>query len=74
MDNLRHLPTPLTRRIARVDALCRAIAHDGPRPLLNAREYDGQILVMVGGVEEHVSREEFRRFCEDGLAMTGGRR
>lgn len=52
------LPTPLKRRDQRVEAICAAVAHDGPRPLIDAEPYEGQVLVRVGELELHLSAEE----------------
>lgn len=53
------IPTALKRRADRVDAVCAAVARDdGPRPLIDARAYEGQVLVRVGELELHLSAEE----------------
>lgn len=52
------LPTALKLRDQRVEAICAAVAHDGPRPLIDAEPYDGQVLITVGELEIHVSPTE----------------
>ena len=59
VSNIIPIPTALKRRDQRVEALCAAVARDdGPRPLIDAREYEGQVLVRVGELELHLSAEE----------------
>ena len=59
MSRVIPLPTALKRRDQRVEALCAAVARDdGPRPLIDARAYEGQVLVRVGELELHLSAEE----------------
>lgn len=79
MNNLIPLPTALKRRDQRVEALCAAVARDdGPRPLIDARAYEGQVLVRVGDLELHLSAEEVldvaRRLTRAAEIVLGGKR
>ena len=59
MSNVIPLPTALTRRSDRVDAVCDAVAHGkAVRPLVDAEEVDGTVRITVGDLELGVDPAE----------------